>query len=96
MRNRGQIFWEWADPDLHVRNFDERLTDGSLINIQVRTSKVQQTQLFLGIYALDGKMLLEEGYLHCKGLTMTAAMTWALQRAHAWKDGQEKPPPMNG
>lgn len=25
MRDRGKIFWEWADPDLHFRNFDERM-----------------------------------------------------------------------
>lgn len=84
MRNRGQIFWEWADPDLHFRNFDERMADGSLINIQVRVSKANQIQLFLGIYAQDGELLLEEGYLDCKDQTMTTAMSWALQRAYSW------------
>lgn len=90
MRNRGQIFWEWADPDLHFRNFDERLADGSLINIQVRTSKAKQTQLFLGIYTHDGSMLLEEGYLDCEGQTMTAATTWALLRARTWLEDRTK------
>lgn len=84
MRNRGQVFWEWADPDLHFRNFDERMADGSLINIQVRVSREHLTQLFLGIYALDGKLLLEEAHMDCKRQTMMAAMTWALKRAHSW------------
>lgn len=89
MRNRGQIFWEWADPDLHFRNFDERMADGSLINIQVRVSREHLTQLFLGIYSLDGKLLLEEGYMDCKGQTMSAAMTWALPRAYSWLENDK-------
>lgn len=84
MRNRGSVYWEWANPELHFRNYDERLSCGTLINIQVRTSKENVTQMFFGIYGLKGLMLLEENYPECKGQTMTAAMTWALQRANDW------------
>ncbi len=88
MRNRGKVYWEWANPELHFRNYDERLSCGTLINIQVRTSKENVTQLFFGIYGKKGLMLLEENYPDCKGQTMTVAMAWALQRANDWVAGQ--------
>lgn len=50
MRNRGKIYWEWANSELHSRNYDERLPCGTLINIQARLSLENVTQLFLGIY----------------------------------------------
>ncbi|MBK0059648.1 hypothetical protein IAE40_13465 [Pseudomonas sp. S44] len=84
MRNRGTVYWDWANPELHFRNYDERLACGTLINIQVRTSKENVTQLFFGIYGQNGLMLLEESYPNCKGQTMTAAMAWALERAKGW------------
>ncbi|RII74234.1 hypothetical protein [Pseudomonas monteilii] len=92
MRNRGQVYWDWADPELHFRNHDERLPCGTLINIQVRTSKKNVTQVFFGIYGEKGVMLLEENYPDCQGQTMTAAMSWALQRANAWV-GDHPPSP---
>lgn len=84
MRNRGQVYWDWANPELHFRNYDERLSCGTLINIQVRTSKENVTQMFFGIYGEKGMMLLEENHPECRGQTMTAAMAWALQRASDW------------
>lgn len=84
MRNRGKVYWGWANPDLHFRNHDERLACGTLINIQVRVSAQNVTQLFLGVYGEKGSMMLEEAYDDCKGQTMTAAMAWALDRAKAW------------
>lgn len=84
MRNRGKVYWGWATPEVHFRNFDERLACGTLINIQVRTSAQNVTQLFFGIYGEKGLMLLEEAYDDCDGRSMTAAMAWALERANAW------------
>lgn len=84
MRNRGKVYWDWADPQLHFRNCDERLSCGTLINVQVRTSPLGATQLFFGIYKEKGEMLVEESYVDCKGQTMSAAMAWALQHAKEW------------
>lgn len=84
MRNRGKVYWEWANPELHFRNYDERLPCGTLINIQVRLSPESATQLFFGIYQENGLMQLEEYYPDCRGKTLTAAMVWALQRATDW------------
>jgi hypothetical protein len=78
MRNRGQKFWDWADPELHSRSHDTRLSDGTLINVQVRLSKAGVTQLFFGIYDKEGTMLFEESFDSRPGETMTQAMEWGL------------------
>lgn len=97
MRNRGSTYWEWANPDIHFRNFDERLSCGSLINVQVRLSKESVTQVFVGVYDAKGNMLLENYYPDCRGQTLTIAMAWALQQAHDWIDnkGSLRPPPVS-
>lgn len=92
MRNRGKVYWDWANPELHFRSYDERLPCGALINIQVRTSREKFTQVFFGIYGTKGLMLLEESYPDCQGQTMTAAMAWALQRANDWIADQHLSP----
>ncbi|MCI0911415.1 MULTISPECIES: hypothetical protein [Pseudomonas] len=84
MRNRGKIYWDWASPELHVRNYDERLSCGTLINIQARLSRDNVTQLFLGIYGKKGVLLLEESFTDCPGQKLSAAMAWALDRARDW------------
>lgn len=90
MRIRGEAFWRWADPKLHSRSHEERLDDGTLIDIQVRLSRVGTTQLFLGIYDADGSMIHEEGYDSRPGESMTKAMAWGVQRArHLATEGKE-------
>ncbi|WP_440972966.1 hypothetical protein [Pseudomonas koreensis] len=82
MRIRGSVYWKWADPEIHFRNKDERLSDGTLLNVQVRTSKIGETQLFVGVYGQQGTMLLEEAFDSRPGETMTQAMAWGFQRAN--------------
>ncbi|WP_433588251.1 hypothetical protein [Pseudomonas koreensis] len=82
MRTRGSTYWGWANPEIHFRNKDERLPDGTLLNVQVRTSKTGDVQLFLGVYGQFGTMLLEEAFDSRPGETMTQAMAWGFQRAN--------------
>lgn len=49
MRIRGQVFWSWADPTLHCRTHEETLSDGTLIDVQVRLSRTGATQMFIGV-----------------------------------------------
>lgn len=86
MRNRGSVYWTWADPEIHFRNKDERLSDGTLLNVQVRTSKSGEVQLFLGVYGQQGTMLLEEAFDSRPGETMTQAMAWGFVRANEFVD----------
>ncbi|RDL13469.1 hypothetical protein [Pseudomonas jessenii] len=81
MHIRGSVYWKWADPEIHFRNKDERLSDGTFLSVQVRTSRTGETQLFLGVYGQHGAMLLEESFDSRPGETMTQAMTWGLARA---------------
>ena len=81
MKLRGVTFWSWANPILHVRSHDERLPDGTLIDIQVRTSSLGHTQLFVGAYSSKGVMIFEEAFDSRPGETMTQAMAWGLSHA---------------
>ncbi|KRP41800.1 hypothetical protein SAMN04490190_0537 [Pseudomonas libanensis] len=81
MRNRGKVFWDWADPALHTRSVDERQPDGTLLNVQVRMSLLGRTELFIGVYGINGKMLFEEAPDSLPGETMTNALARGLDRA---------------
>ena len=81
MRKRGNLYWEWADPSLHHRTHDEKLDDGTLIDVQVRLSRTGATQMFIGIYAGSGMPLHEEAYDSRPGESMTRALAWGVGRA---------------
>ncbi|MEE9944012.1 MAG: hypothetical protein PBV00_06735 [Pseudomonas asiatica] len=78
MRIRGEVFWEWADPTLHHRTHDETLDDGTLINVQVRLSRIGNTQMFIGVYAPSGMPLHEEAFDSRPGESMTRALAWGV------------------
>lgn len=80
MRIRGSVYWCWADPEIHFRNIDERLPDGTMLNVQVRTSRAGDVQLFLGVYGQQGTMLFEEAFNSRPSETMTQAMAWGVER----------------
>lgn len=92
MRTRGAVYWEWADPSLHVRSVDERLPDGTLLNVLVRMSSSGQVQLFVGVYTVTGVMLFEEAFYERPGETMTKAMEWGINRAKEQVAAKVAPP----
>lgn len=81
MRTRGQAYWDWADPSLHHRIHDEILDDGTQIDVQVRLSRTGTTQMFIGVYAPSGVVLLEEAFDSRPGESMTRALGWGVGRA---------------
>lgn len=83
MRIREEKYWEWADALLHSRSHDEVLSDGTSIDVQVRLSRTGATQLFLGVYARQGRALLEEYYPSRPGESMSRALVWGVDRARA-------------
>jgi len=87
MRVRDKTYWQWADAQLHSRSHDEVLSDGTSLDIQVRLSRLGATQLFLGLYAQDGRALLEEYYPSRPGETTTRALVWGVDRARALATG---------
>jgi len=94
MHHRGKVYWGWADPEIHFRSHDEKLSDGMLLNLQVRTSRTGETQLFVGVYGQHGTMLLEEAFASRPAETMTQAMTWGLERAREFALLSRKLPPI--
>lgn len=93
MHRRGSVYWGWANPEIHFRNKDERLPDGTLLNVQVRTSKTGDVQLFLGVYGQAGTMVLEEAFDSRPGETMTHAMAWGFERAKEFVAMMSQPAP---
>ncbi|WP_028634212.1 hypothetical protein [Pseudomonas parafulva] len=87
MRVREQTYWQWADAHLHSRCHDEALSDGTTLDVQVRLSRLGATQLFIGLYARDGRALVEEYYPARPGETMTRALVWGVERARAMATG---------
>lgn len=81
MRNRGKVFWDWADAALHTRSVDERQVDGTALNVQVRMSLLGRTQLFIGVYGVKGAVISEEAFDSLPGQTMTEALAWGIDRA---------------
>lgn len=81
MRIRGQVFWSWADPTLHCRTHEETLSDGTLIDVQVRLSRTGATQMFIGVYASSGMALYEESFNTRPSESMTRALAWGVGRA---------------
>ena len=80
MRLRGDIFWAWADPEIHNRTHDETLSNGTHIDVQVRLSRAGETQMFIGVYAAAG-MALHEETVNPRPESMTRAMAWGVSRA---------------
>ena len=81
MWQRGDLFWDWADPTLHHRSHDEKLSDGTYIDVQVRLSRIGATQLFIGVYDPAGLPQHEEVYDNRPGESMTRALAWGVGRA---------------
>jgi len=81
MRNRGKIYWDWADSAIHCRNHDERLSSGILLNVQVRLSAERETQMFLGVYERGGAMVREESFDCRSDETMSQALSFGIARA---------------
>lgn len=81
MRKRGKVFWNWADPAIHTRSVDERQPDGTLLNVQVRMSLLGRTELFIGVYGPDERLIFEEAPESAPGESMTAALARGLDQA---------------
>jgi hypothetical protein len=92
MRQRGERYWEWADPALHCRTHNETLNNGTIIDVQVRLSSAGGTQMFIGVYASCGMSLFEEICDSRPGESMTRALAWGvgLARRMAIEAAQHK------
>lgn len=83
MPHRGSTFWLWADCELHHRTHSEVLEGGVTIDVQVRLSRQGVTQLFLGVYSENLRIIHEEAYTERVGETMTTALLWGVGKARS-------------
>ena len=92
MWQRGDVYWEWADPTLHHRFYDEVFENRVAIDVQVRLSRTGATQLFIGVYAPCGQRLLEEAFVKRPGETMTRALLAGVAKARKVAERYEASP----
>jgi len=88
VRKRGDVYWNWADPQLHTRTHEETLDDGTTIDVEVRLSRLGGTQMFIGVYGSQGMALFEEAFESRPHETMTRAMAWGVGLARSKAMGQ--------
>lgn len=91
MKNRGPTFWSWSDAQLQTKTHEEELDDGTKIDVQTRISRTGGTQMFLGVYAIDGRIITEEIYDNLPGQTTLRAIVSGTQRARAVAIGASEP-----
>jgi hypothetical protein len=91
MRNRGPIYWNWSDVQLQTRTHEEELDNGTKIDVQARTSRTGGTQMFIGVYLIDGRVITEEAYDSMPGQTIAHAIVSGTQRARAVAIGCDVP-----
>jgi hypothetical protein len=87
MHHRGNQYWAWADCQLHSRSHDEELSDGTQIDVQVRVSRDDVTQVFIGVYGSTGSMLFEEYHDSLLSEATSCALVWGVDRARALATG---------
>ncbi|NIE77316.1 hypothetical protein F3J45_23045 [Pantoea sp. Ap-967] len=81
MRIRGDVFWQWADPTLYHRTHNEALSEGRTIDVQVRRSRTDHIEMFIGIYAGSGMALHEEAFDTRSGESIPQALARGVGRA---------------
>jgi hypothetical protein len=91
MKNRGSTFWSWSDAQLQTKTYEEELDDGTKIDVQARLSRTGGTQIFLGVYTEDGRIITEEIYDNLPGQTTLRAIVSGTQRARAVATGASEP-----
>jgi hypothetical protein len=91
MRNRGPTYWNWNDAQLQTITHEEELDDGTKIDVQARISRTGGTQMFIGVYLMDGRIMCEEVYDCMPGQTTTRALVSGTQRARAVAIGSDAP-----
>ena len=90
MKNRGAQFKVWVDLLLHTRTETQIVgEDGMVVDVQARLSRTGSTQMFMGVYEADGRMVTEEYYPSMEGETMTRALFFGSARGFAIASGAD-------
>ena len=83
MMHRGSKYWIWADCELHCWSHNERMSEGTIVDIQARVSRKGETQVFIGVYDKSGWLVLEESHDYLPNHEVATALSWGVSRARA-------------
>ena len=86
IHKRGGKYWLWADCLLEAVGYQARGQQGSIIDVQARTSREGFTQLFIGVYNTAGHVVFEEFYSRLSADTVDEALNWAIRRCDVLVD----------
>ncbi|MVV51565.1 hypothetical protein EJA72_25460 [Pseudomonas sp. PB120] len=81
MRRRGAKFWLWTNSRLPLHTHEEVLGDGVQVDVQARLNNEGVTQVFIGIYDVNGYVIGEEFHDRCAGEYCCVALKWGAHRA---------------
>ncbi|WP_085710886.1 MULTISPECIES: hypothetical protein [unclassified Pseudomonas] len=78
---RGSAYWMWADCRLPTVDHHEVTSNGIIIDVQARLSKIGIPQLFIGVYNSACSPIFEEAYLDGVSDTVTTTLHWGIYQA---------------
>lgn len=87
MRQRGSQYRAWANSQPAVKQHEEVISDGTQIEVQVRTGRGGVTQMFMGVYDAAGALLFEEFQAELKDKTLMYALALGVDRARDMATG---------
>lgn len=89
MLTRSNVYFEWAKSNGGHFGHDEKLENGTQIDIRARVSPHGDTQLFVGAYGIEGRMLMEEHHPIMDGMDVQQAIDWGTARAKSLASGSK-------
>lgn len=87
MLTRSAVYFEWASSNQGHVGHDETLENGTQIDIRARVSPAGDTQLFVGAYGVEGRMLMEEHHPIMERMNVQQALSWGAARARSLASG---------
>src|SRR3990167_150619 len=81
MLTRSKVYFDWAQSRQDHFGHDETLDNGAQLDIRARVAAHGDTQLFVGAYGADGRMLMEEYHPVMDNMTAQQAISWGTERA---------------
>lgn len=81
MLTRSKVYFDWAQSSQDHFGHKDTLDNGTQLDIRARVAAHGDTQLFVGAYGADGRMLMEEYHPAMDNMTAQQAISWGTERA---------------
>lgn len=87
MLTRSKVYFEWATSTQGHFGHEEKLDNGAQIDVRARVSTGGDTELFVGAYGKEGRMMMEEFHPVMDGMSVQQAIDWGTARAISLASG---------